>query len=144
MTYGTVGVALRRRNDCLNPLPTLCICLKNSLSDIFCHSLLNFALIRCSSCINSGSLRRILDLPERLLKDGHFVRVLDNFSSGKEENLSFAFVIRGSETVSRHCEEPLRGDEAIPLKLSTKSSTSPTAKTTLQVNDIRDYATLFR
>jgi nucleoside-diphosphate-sugar epimerase len=27
---------------------------------------------------------------ERLLKDGHFVRVLDNFSSGKRENLSFA------------------------------------------------------
>ena len=27
---------------------------------------------------------------ERLIKDGHFVRVLDNFSSGKEENLSFA------------------------------------------------------
>ena len=27
---------------------------------------------------------------ERLLKDGHFVRVLDNFYSGKEENLSFA------------------------------------------------------
>lgn len=27
---------------------------------------------------------------ERLLKEGHFVRVLDNFSSGKEENLSFA------------------------------------------------------
>ena len=26
---------------------------------------------------------------ERLLKDGHFVRVLDNFSSGKEENLNF-------------------------------------------------------
>lgn len=28
-------------------------------------------------------------ITERLLKDGHFVRVLDNFSSGKEENLSF-------------------------------------------------------
>ena len=27
---------------------------------------------------------------EKLLKDGHFVRVLDNFSSGKRENLSFA------------------------------------------------------
>ena len=27
---------------------------------------------------------------ERLLKDGHYVRVLDNFSSGKEANLSFA------------------------------------------------------
>ena len=26
---------------------------------------------------------------ERLLKEGHFVRVLDNFSSGKRENLSF-------------------------------------------------------
>jgi UDP-glucose 4-epimerase len=26
---------------------------------------------------------------ERLLKDGHFVRVLDNFSSGKLENLAF-------------------------------------------------------
>ena len=28
-------------------------------------------------------------LVERLLKDGHSVTVLDNFSSGKEENLSF-------------------------------------------------------
>ncbi len=28
---------------------------------------------------------------ERLLKDGHFVRVLDNFSTGKEENLSFTY-----------------------------------------------------
>ena len=26
---------------------------------------------------------------ERLLKDGHYVRILDNFSSGKESNLSF-------------------------------------------------------
>ncbi len=32
-------------------------------------------------------------LVERLLKEGHFVRVLDNFSSGKEENLS----LRGAE-----------------------------------------------
>ena len=28
---------------------------------------------------------------ERLLKEGHFVRVLDNFSSGKEENLNFTY-----------------------------------------------------
>lgn len=28
-------------------------------------------------------------ITEKLLKDGHFVRVLDNFSSGKRENLSF-------------------------------------------------------
>jgi hypothetical protein len=65
MTYGAVEVALRRRNDRLNSLPTLCICLKNSLSDIFYHSLFNFALIRCSSCINSGSLRRTLNLLRR-------------------------------------------------------------------------------
>jgi len=37
-------------------------------------------------------------ITERLLKDGHFVRVLDNFSSGKRENL-------------RHCEA--RSAEAI-------------------------------
>ncbi len=35
-------------------------------------------------------------LVERLLRDGHFVRVLDNFSSGKEENLSS---FRGYELV---------------------------------------------
>jgi len=29
------------------------------------------------------------NITERLLKEGHFVRVLDNFSSGKRENLSF-------------------------------------------------------
>ncbi|MCK9595480.1 MAG: SDR family oxidoreductase [Candidatus Omnitrophica bacterium] len=29
-------------------------------------------------------------ITEKLLKDGHFVRVLDNFSSGKQQNLSFA------------------------------------------------------
>lgn len=34
-------------------------------------------------------------ITERLLKDGHFVRVLDNFSSGKEQNLSFAAQNRG-------------------------------------------------
>lgn len=35
---------------------------------------------------------------ERLLKKGHFVRVLDNFYTGKRENLSFA-VDRGPSTV---------------------------------------------
>ena len=29
------------------------------------------------------------NIVERLLKEGHFVRVLDNFCSGKEKNLSF-------------------------------------------------------
>jgi len=52
-------------------------------------------------------------IAERLLKDGHFVRILDNFSSGKEENLSFAKgenfeLIRGDirdkATCDRACE----------------------------------------
>ncbi|MFH1190870.1 MAG: NAD-dependent epimerase/dehydratase family protein, partial [Candidatus Omnitrophota bacterium] len=30
-------------------------------------------------------------ITERLLQEGHFVRVLDNFSSGKKENLSFTY-----------------------------------------------------
>jgi len=42
---------------------------------------------------------------ERLLKEGHSVRVLDNFSSGKEENLSFTqYAIVRSEA-----EPPRRG-----------------------------------
>ena len=32
---------------------------------------------------------------ERLLKDGHFVRVLDNFSTGKRENLPQGFHTEG-------------------------------------------------
>jgi len=46
------------------------------------------------------------NIAERLLKDGHFVRVLDNFSSGKEENLSFVtqYAIRTTQY------ELIRGD----------------------------------
>ena len=33
---------------------------------------------------------------EQLLEDGHFVGVLDNFSSGKKENLSFILKILSS------------------------------------------------
>ncbi len=43
---------------------------------------------------------------ERLLKDGHYVRVLDNFSSGKESNL-FVTVDRGLSTMDY---ELIRGD----------------------------------
>jgi len=38
------------------------------------------------------------NIAEKLIKDGHFVRVLDNFSTGKESNLSFV-VDRGPSTV---------------------------------------------
>lgn len=41
---------------------------------------------------------------ERLLKDGHFVRVLDNFSSGKEKNLNFTY------NLSRKTFDLIKGD----------------------------------
>ena len=41
---------------------------------------------------------------ERLLKDGHFVRVLDNFSSGKIENLDF------TKDLSPNTYDLIRGD----------------------------------
>jgi len=43
-------------------------------------------------------------ITERLLSEGHYVRVLDNFSSGKESNLSFAIPHRPSTI------DLLRGD----------------------------------
>jgi UDP-N-acetylglucosamine 4-epimerase len=56
------------------------------------------------------------NIVERLLKDGHFVRVLDNFFSGRRENLSFAQIlgaknyeliegdIRDKATCAKACE----------------------------------------
>lgn len=52
---GEVEMLFREEEDPLNRLPTLCIWARNSLSDILPHSLLSFALIRWSSCINFGS-----------------------------------------------------------------------------------------
>ncbi len=47
-------------------------------------------------------------ITEKLLKSGHFVRVLDNFSSGKRDNLSFIQKQFPAETVSNF--ELLEGD----------------------------------
>lgn len=44
------------------------------------------------------------NITEKLIKDSHFVRVLDNFSSGKMENLSFAHELRATSY------ELVRGD----------------------------------
>lgn len=41
-------------------------------------------------------------ITERLLKEGHFVRVLDNFSSGKESNLSFTQYSIPNTQYSKH------------------------------------------
>ncbi len=44
------------------------------------------------------------NIAEKLINDGHFVRVLDNFFSGKEENLAFA------KTLEKDKFELVRGD----------------------------------
>ncbi|MFH0839787.1 MAG: SDR family oxidoreductase [Candidatus Omnitrophota bacterium] len=74
------------------------------------------------------------NIVEELVKRGHFVRILDNFSSGKEENLNFALSLRlrgkaeaGSNLSPCHCE-PQRG-EAISTNFE------------LVRGDIRDYQT---
>jgi len=56
------------------------------------------------------------NIVERLLKEGNFVRILDNFSSGKMDNLSFRHCEDPQNSLC-HCEEPRRGDEAIPFEL---------------------------
>jgi len=58
---------------------------------------------------------------ERLLKEGHFVRVLDNFSSGKRENLAFV--------------------GTVPVSAKTLSTKGTVPDFELLEGDIRDKAT---
>jgi UDP-N-acetylglucosamine 4-epimerase len=59
------------------------------------------------------------NIVERLLKDGHFVRVLDNFSSGKRENLNFVKntsnfeLIKGDIQDKAICEKACKGMDRV-------------------------------
>jgi len=69
---------------------------------------------------------------ERLLKEGHFVRVLDNFSSGKKENLGFAL---GTVTAGG-------GTPGLPIGRGASVATSgPVPDFELIKGDIRDKST---
>ena len=63
---------------------------------------------------------------ERLLKDGHFVRVLDNFSTGKRENLSFASPKKlfPSELKHSHSQETVSDFELIEADIRDKDACS--------------------
>lgn len=61
---------------------------------------------------------------ERLLRDGHFVRVLDNFSSGRRENLSFVGTVPADDK-----------------RLSTKGTVPKVNNFELIEGDIRDFLT---
>jgi nucleoside-diphosphate-sugar epimerase len=64
-----------------------------------------------------------------LVKEGHFVRVLDNFFSGKEENLDFAKglgkdkfeLIRGDITNPADCEKACRGMDYVLHQAALRS-----------------------
>ncbi|MDE2027576.1 MAG: SDR family oxidoreductase [Candidatus Omnitrophica bacterium] len=78
-------------------------------------------------------------IAEQLIRQGHFVRVLDNFSSGKEENLDFAKglgkdrfeLIRGDIINKDDCQRACRGMDyvlhqaglrSVPQSLKTPES----------------------
>jgi len=73
-------------------------------------------------------------ITEKLLKDGHFVRVLDNFYSGKRENLSFPKgtvfeLIEGDIRDKSTCDKACKGIDAIfhqaALRSVPKSMSTP-------------------
>ena len=68
-------------------------------------------------------------IAEYLIKDGHFVRVLDNFYSGKEENLDFAKalgkdkfeLIRGDITDPADCDKSCQGMDYVLHQAALRS-----------------------
>jgi len=69
------------------------------------------------------------NLAEKLISDGHYVRVLDNFFSGKEENLDFAKdlgkdkfeLIRGDIRDKEAAEKACEGIDYISLQAALRS-----------------------
>lgn len=90
------------------------------------------------------------NIAEKLVKDGHYVRVLDNFFSGKEENLEFAKglgkdkfeLIRGDIRDKAVCDKACHGIDYIShqaaLRSVPKSMTDPES-----YNDVNINGTLF-
>lgn len=68
-------------------------------------------------------------IAEHLIKEGHFVRVLDNFFSGKEENLDFAKglgkdkfeLIRGDITNAADCDKACQGMDYVLHQAALRS-----------------------
>jgi nucleoside-diphosphate-sugar epimerase len=85
-------------------------------------------------------------ITERLLRDGHFVRVLDNFSSGKRENLSFTYnltpntynLIEGDIRDPSTCQKACQGVDYIlhqaALRSVPKSMQDPQSYNEVNIN----------
>lgn len=86
------------------------------------------------------------NIAEHLVKEGHFVRVLDNFSSGKEENLAFADglgkdkfeLIRGDIRDQKTCEQACAGMDYVlhqaALRSVPKSMNDPHSYNEVNIN----------
>ena len=88
------------------------------------------------------------NLAEKLAKEGHYVRILDNFLSGKEENLSFAKglgkdkfeLIKGDIRDKAVCNQACRGIDYIShqaaLRSVPKSMVDPESYNDVNINGI--------
>ena len=88
------------------------------------------------------------NIAEKLVNDGHFVRVLDNFYSGKEENLAFTSglgkdkfeLIRGDIRNADDCERSCEGMDYVlhqaALRSVPKSMADPKSYNDVNINGI--------
>lgn len=90
------------------------------------------------------------NIAEKLIKDGQYVRVLDNFSSGKEENLAFTKglgkdkfeLIKGDIRDKTICDEACQGIDYI-LHQAALRSVPKSMKDPESYNDVNINGTLF-
>jgi len=88
------------------------------------------------------------NISEHLIKQGHFVRVLDNFYSGKEENLEFAKdlgkdkfeLIRGDIRDKDDCDKACKGMDYVlnqaALRSVPKSMEDPASYNDVNINGV--------
>ena len=88
------------------------------------------------------------NIAQKLIKEGHFVRVLDNFSSGKEENLEFTKglgsdkfeLIRGDIRDKETCDKACQGIDYVlhqaALRSVPKSMDDPESYNDVNINGV--------
>lgn len=89
-------------------------------------------------------------IAETLVKEGHYVRVLDNFYSGKEENLEFAKdlgkdkfeLIRGDIRDKEACDKACEGIDYISLQAALRS-VPQSMKNPADYNDVNINGVLY-
>ena len=104
----------------------------------------------CKYLVTGGAGFIGSNISEKLINDGHFVRVLDNFSSGKESNLTFAEglgsdkfeLIRGDIRDKDMCNKACDGMDYV-LHQAALRSVPKSLKDPEAYNDVNINGTLF-